>query len=75
MARFAATIKAASLLTMPTLLRIMATRLPDFDVDAELAAMAADEQARADAAAMEMERIAANAQMTADDEADQDGGE
>jgi hypothetical protein len=59
---------------MPTLLRIMATRLPDFDVDAELAAMAADEAERA-AASQEMARIAANAQITADDEADQEGGE
>ena len=65
MARFAATIKAGGLLTPETLLRIMATRLPDFDVEAEIAALAAQAQereAQSAAQAMEMQRIAANAQ-------------
>jgi hypothetical protein len=76
MARFAATIKAGGLLTMPTLLRIMATRLPDFDVDAELAALAAeDAEAEAQAAAdrLEMQRMAMNAQTMGPDGMPEDG--
>jgi hypothetical protein len=46
MARFAAAVKAANLLTGETLLRVMATVLPDFDVEAELAALAAEEDER-----------------------------
>lgn len=46
MARFAAAVKAAGLLTDETVLRIMATVLPDFDVQAEVAALQADEDER-----------------------------
>ena len=67
MARFAATIKAGGLLTMPTLLRIMATRLPDFDVDAELAALEAEDAQRA-AQAQEIARVTANAMSAGDGE-------
>ena len=38
MAAFAASMKAIKLMTDPTLLRILATTLPDFDVEAEIAA-------------------------------------
>ena len=65
LAAFAAAVKGAELLTPETLLRIMATRLPDFDVKAEIAALeelAAQREAEAAAQAMEMQRIAANAQ-------------
>ena len=47
MAAFAASIKAAGLLTDGTLLHMLATVLPDFDVDAEIAAL--DAQATEDA--------------------------
>jgi uncharacterized protein (UPF0371 family) len=53
------------LLTDGTLLHMLATVLPDFDVDAEIAALeelAAQREAEAAAQAMEMQRIAANAQ-------------
>jgi hypothetical protein len=46
MARFAAAVKAAGLLTDETVLRIMATVLPEFDVQTELAALAAAEDER-----------------------------
>lgn len=63
-AAFGAAVKAAGLLTGGTLLRIMATKLPDFDVEAEIAALeaeAAAEEQQATADRLEMERIAANA--------------
>ncbi len=70
MAAFAASIKAAGLLTDGTLLHMLATVLPDFDVDAEIAALEA--QAAEDAvAAAEMQRIAINAMQTADTNGDQ----
>ena len=66
MAAFATAMKAAKLLTDPTLLHILATFLPDFDVDAEIAALAA--QADQDAAAeLEMQRLAINAMQAAGD--------
>ena len=74
MARFAATVKAGGLLTTPTLLRIMATRLPDFDVDAELLALQAEEAERA-AQAQEMARVAANALAAGGEDAPDSDGE
>ena len=64
MAAFAASIKAAGLLTDGTLLHMLATVLPDFDVDAEIAALeaqASEDAAAAAAQAAEMQRIAMNA--------------
>lgn len=64
MAAFAASIKAAGLLTDATLLHMLSTVLPDFDVDAEIAAIEAQSQqdaAAAAAQAAEMQRIAMNA--------------
>lgn len=66
MARFAAAVKASNLLTNETLLRVMATVLPDFDVDAELAALEAEEMERTEMAL----RIAGNAAVPADDDED-----
>jgi len=69
MAAFAASIKAAGLLTDGTLLHMLATVLPDFDVDAEIAAIEAQEAehaAQAAAQAAEMQRIAMNAMQAAD---------
>ena len=66
MARFAAAVKASRLLTDETLLRVMATVLPDFDVQAEMDALAAEEAGR-----MEMAlRIAGNATAPSDNSAD-----
>ena len=68
LAAFGTTVKAAGLLTDETLLRILATHLPDFDVEAELLALAAqDAEAEAQAAAdrLEMQRMAVNAQVAA----------
>lgn len=78
MAAFAASIKAAGLLTDGTLLHMLATVLPDFDVDAEIAALeaqASEDAAAAAAQAAEMQRIAMNAMQAdqADDEPDQAG--
>jgi hypothetical protein len=76
MAGFAAAVKASGLLTDPTILRILATKLPDFDVDAELAALAAeDAEAEAQAAAdrLEMQRMAMNAQTMGPDGMPEDG--
>ena len=70
MAAFAASIKAAGLLTDATLLHMLATVLPDFDVDAEIAAIEAQAQqdtAAAAAQAAEMQRIAMNALQAAGD--------
>jgi hypothetical protein len=64
MAAFAASIKAAGLLTDATLLHMLATVLPDFDVDAEIAALeaqASEDAAVAAAQAAEMQRMAINA--------------
>jgi len=64
MAAFATAMKAAKLLTDSTLLHILATALPDFDVDAEIAALeaqASEDAAVAAAQAAEMQRIAMNA--------------
>lgn len=66
MARFAAAVKASQLLTDETLLRVMATVLPDFDVEAELAALQAGEAERMDMAL----RIAGNAAVPAADDED-----
>ena len=69
MAAFAASIKAAGLLTDATLLHILATVLPDFDGDAEIAAIeaqATEDAAAAQAQAAEMQRIAMNALQAAD---------
>jgi len=69
MAAFAASIKAAGLLTDATLLHMLATVLPDFDVDAEIAAIeaqATEDAAAAQAQAAEMQRIAMNALQAAD---------
>jgi len=69
MAAFAASIKAAGLLTDGTLLHMLATVLPDFDVDAEIAALEAQEAedaAAAQAQAAEMQRMAINAMQAAD---------
>lgn len=78
MAGFGAAVKAASLLTNATLLRIMATKLPDFDVEAEIKALAEEAAARE----MEAQRMAVNAQVAGEDdeepeeaEADQEGAE
>jgi hypothetical protein len=57
-------------LTDQTLLHILATALPDFDVDAEIAAIEAQAQqdtAAAAAQAAEMQRIAMNALQAAGD--------
>ena len=62
MGQFVAALKAMGLLTDATLLRLLATKLPDFDVDAELEAM----QAEAEAQALEVQRMAANAVVPAD---------
>lgn len=62
MGQFIASLKAMGLLTDATLLRLLATRLPDFDVDAEIEAM----QAEAAAQATEMQRMAANATVPPD---------
>lgn len=62
LALFGTAVKAAKLLTAETTLRIMATRLPDFDVEAELLALAAEEEEQAAADRLELERMAANAQ-------------
>jgi hypothetical protein len=80
MAAFGAAVKAGRLLTAGTLLRIMATKLPDFDVDAELLALQAEDEAaerQAAAQALEMQRVAANAAADGEDEedADQEGDE
>ena len=69
MAAFATAMKAAKLLTDSTLLHILATALPDFDVDAEIAALEAQEAedaATAQAQAAEMQRMAINAMQAAD---------
>lgn len=69
MAAFATAMKAAKLLTDPTLLHMLATVLPDFDVDAEIAALeaqAAEDAATAQAQAAEMQRMAMNAMQAAD---------
>jgi hypothetical protein len=55
--RFVATIKAANMLTTETLLRVLATFLPDFDIEAELAALDAEAVEREEMAL----RIATNA--------------
>lgn len=62
----AAAVKASQLLTDETLLRVMATVLPDFDVEAELAALQAGEAERMDMAL----RIAGNAAVPAADDED-----
>jgi hypothetical protein len=67
MAAFATAVKAASILTDPTLLRILATRLPDFDVDAEIAALESEAAEREAADRLEMQRMAVNAQMAPQD--------
>jgi len=73
MAGFAAAVKASGLLTDATILRILATKLPDFDVDAEIAALAVLAAER-EAQAQEMERVAANAGAGGeDDDAPEDG--
>jgi hypothetical protein len=74
-AAFGAAVQAAGLLTAATTLRIMATKLPDFDVEAEIAALEAeaDEQAAADR--LELERIAANAQAGGQDQGNEDAPE
>lgn len=74
LAAFAASVKAAGLLTPATLLRILATKLPDFDVDAELAALQAEADAQAQQQAadrLELQRIAANAAAAGEDGPDQ----
>jgi hypothetical protein len=63
--KFVATLKAMGIVTDATLLRILATALPDFDIDAELAAVAAQAAERQ----TELQRIAANAVMPAGDAA------
>lgn len=74
MAGFLTVVKAAHLLTDATALRVLATVLPDFDVEAELAALQAEETERAKQAEMTM-RLAANAAVPPDDNADdEDGG-
>jgi hypothetical protein len=73
MAAFATSIKAAGLLTDGTLLHMLATVLPDFDVDAEIAALeaqASEDAAVAAAQAAEMQRIAMNAMQAAGDQQD-----
>ena len=67
MAAFAASIKAAGLLTDGTLLHMLATVLPDFDVDAEIAATrgAGEREAAVAARGGEMQRIAMNAMQAA----------
>lgn len=73
-AAFGVAVKAGGLLTDATSLRIMATKLPDFDVDAEIKAMeelTAQREAEAAAAAQEMQRVAANAQGGMDGEDDE----
>ena len=83
LAVFGTSVKAAKLLTDETTLRIMATKLPDFDVEAELAALQAEEDEQAAADRLELARMAVNAQAagTADQgdgedaQADQEGGE
>jgi hypothetical protein len=72
LATFATAIKAGGVLTDPTLLRILATVLPDFDVEAEIAALAAQADAQAAADRLEMERMAINAQAGEDDPAEDD---
>jgi hypothetical protein len=72
MAAFATAVKAASILTDPTLLRILATRLPDFDVDAEIAALEGEAAEREAADRLEMQRMAVNAQAAAQDGGDGD---
>jgi hypothetical protein len=76
MAAFAASIKAAGLLTDGTLLHMLATVLPDFDVDAEIAALetqASEDAAQAAAQAAEIQRMAINAmQANANDAANAD---
>jgi len=54
---FVATLKSLGIVTDETLLRLLATALPDFDIDAELAAVAAAAAERQ----TELQRIAANA--------------
>lgn len=71
MARFAAAVKAAKLLTDETVLRVMATVLPEFDVEAELAALTAEEDERM---AMAL-RIAGNGMAPAASEDDGDDDE
>ena len=71
LAAFGAAVKAAGLLTDATTLRILATMLPDFDVEAELVALAAqDAEREASAAAdrLEMQLMAVNAQAAGDGE-------
>ena len=73
LAAFGAAVKAAGLLTDATTLRILATMLPDFDVEAELAALAAqgaEREASAAADRLEMQRMAVNAQAAGDEEGD-----
>lgn len=72
MARFAAAVKTAHLLTDETLLRVMAMVLPDFDVDAELAALRAAEAAETERVQMALQ-LAGNASIPADDEEDDSG--
>ena len=77
MAAFATAMKAAGLLTDGTLLHMLATVLPDFDVDAEIAAIEAQAQqdtAAAAAQAAEMQRIAMNALQATNANADQAAG-
>lgn len=66
MARFVATVKAAGLVTDETLLRVLATVMPDFDIEAELAALATQAAEREEMAL----RIASNAQVPPDEEPD-----
>ena len=73
LAAFGAAVKAAGLLTPATTLRILATMLPDFDVEAELVALAAQDAEREVSAAadrLEMQRMAVNAQAAGDEEGD-----
>lgn len=55
--RFVATLKGLGIVTDETLLRLLATALPDFDIDAELAALQAEQAARE----TEIARMAVNA--------------
>jgi len=54
---FVATLKGLGIVTDATLLRLLATSLPDFDIDAELAAIQAEQAARE----TELQRMAVNA--------------